>query len=1081
MLNVFKNLKLSVNVSLLGVCSVLITAVALVELAVWQSGQYNRLAQKEVDFLINSDLDHITQGVYNLVKTENEAVQQQVDFNLNVARHVLANAGGVTLSKDSVNWNAVNQLTNTSLSIELPRMIIKSQWLGQNTDPLIETLVVDEVTKLVGETATIFQRMNSKGDMLRVATTVTTETGKRAIGTYIPAFTPDMIPNPVIESVLKGMTYHGRAYVVNEWYLTAYEPIKDKADGVIGMLYVGVKQKTVESRVRQTILNTKVGKTGYVFVLRGNGDDRGRYIISQSGERDGDSILENVDGKVSETTRNLFYRAILLKTNEIITGRYLWKNPGEPEPRWKIVRLTYYEPWDWVIGTSVYEEELQNYQTVLNQGRIKMTRFMIAAGLLITFLIGLFAVFIAWTIIRPVRKLQHAVEIIINGDLDHVVDIQSANEIGVLAHGFNLMTERLNKTMKGLRENEQKYRKIFENAIEGLFQISFEGHFLNVNPSMAHALGYDSPEDLMISVTDFRHQIFACPEDLDAFLSALGKEGEIVTREIQLFCKDKKKVWGSVSVRLVRDNEGNPFLIEGFFMDISSRKIAEEAQRENEYFLQTLMDAIPSPIFYKDMQGFYKGCNVAFETFHKCDRRNIIGKSIYDLATKEMAIRLDEMDKELFQKGGTQIFETSVLYSDGITHNFIFNKALYRNADGTLGGVVGVITDITEQKKLEDQLRQAQKMEAIGTLAGGIAHDFNNILTTIMGYGEILGMLIGKDSAFKVYIDDILVAAEKAKHLTQRLLAFSRKQVIRLDQVDLNEIIRKLDKFLIRIIGEDIEFKISLCDEDLMVMADSGQMELVLMNLATNARDAMPEGGTLSISTENVYLSEGLPDTDISPGHFAVVSISDTGKGMEAAIKQRIFEPFFTTKEIGKGTGLGLSIVYGIIKQHKGEITVYSEPGKGTAFRIYLKIVTGETDKNNEAPLALQQSVMGTETILLAEDNDDVRRLFCNILEGYGYTVIEAVNGEEAVAKYIENKDKIQLLLFDVIMPKKNGKEAYEEIKKINESIRVLFSSGYTSDIIEEKGMLDKGVNLIMKPDSPKLLVSRIREILDKK
>lgn len=406
---------------------------------------------------------------------------------------------------------------------------------------------------------------------------------------------------------------------------------------------------------------------------------------------------------------------------------------------------------------------------------------------------------------------------------------------------------------------------------------------------------------------------------------------------------------------------------------------------------------------------------------------------------------------------------------------------MYKNADGSVGGVVGVIIDISEQKKLEVQLQHAQKMEAIGTLAGGVAHDFNNILTAIFGYGEILGMLIGKDSALKVYIDDILTAAEKAKHLTQRLLAFSRKQVISLKPVDLNEIMRRIEKFLIRIIGEDIEFKTFLCDVELMVMADSGQIEQVLMNLATNARDAMPDGGKLSINTECVYFSEGIPSANMAPGFFAVVSVSDTGKGMDDATKQRIFEPFFTTKELGKGTGLGLSIVYGIIKQHKGEITVSSEPGKGSTFKIYFKLEKEENAENVKLPLFSQDSAMGTETILLAEDNEDVRRLLCNVLEGYGYTVIEAEDGEAAVGKYIENKDKIQLLLFDVIMPKKNGKEAYEEIKKMNPSIRVLFSSGYTADIIQQKGILEEGINLIMKPVSPKVLVSKIREILDSK
>ena len=282
--------------------------------------------------------------------------------------------------------------------------------------------MVDEVTRLVGETATIFQRMNEKGDMLRVATTVKNAEGKRAIGTYIPAVNPDGTPNPVIAAILKGKTYHGRAFVVNAWYLTAYEPIKDGAGNVVGMLYVGVKQKAVESRVRQAILQTKVGKTGYVYVLGGKGDIRGHYIISQRGERDGEDIWETKDGDGRYFIQAIVHKAMALKPGELATERYPWKNPEDPAPRWKIARLAYYEPWDWVIGTSVYEDELQTYRAFLSDGRIRMTGIMGLAGLAITLLIGLVGILIAWTITRPVRQVTQAAETIIQGDLDQVVD-----------------------------------------------------------------------------------------------------------------------------------------------------------------------------------------------------------------------------------------------------------------------------------------------------------------------------------------------------------------------------------------------------------------------------------------------------------------------------------------------------------------------------------------------------------------------------------------------------------------------------------------------------------------------------------
>ncbi len=496
MVNFFRNLRLNIKVSLLGIGSVLITAIALLSLAVWQSGQYNTLAQNEVDSLIDADLDHITQGVYNLVQTENDAVQQQVNYNLNVARHVLANSGVVSLSEDSVIWTATNQFTNAQKRIQLPRMLIGGKWLGQNFNPHVDSAVVDEVTKLVGETATIFQRMNERGDMIRVATTIKDGAGRRAIGTYIPAFDRSGKPNPVTAAILNGKTYHGRAFVVNTWYLTAYEPIKDKAGHLLGMLYVGVKQKAVEMRVRQAILQTTVGKTGYVYVLGGRGEDRGRYIISQGGERDGEDIWGNKDTDGRYVIQDIIAKAITLHPGELTTERYLWQNPGEPVPRWKIARLAYYEPWDWVIGTSVYEDELLKYRAVLSGGRTRMTTIMGLAGLTITLLIGLAGIFVAWTIARPVGQLKEAAEIIIKGDLDHVVDVHSRDEIGALAETFNIMTVRLRQTIEGLQDTQRKLEDIIDFFPDATLVINRDGKVIAWNHAIESMTGVRAEEML---------------------------------------------------------------------------------------------------------------------------------------------------------------------------------------------------------------------------------------------------------------------------------------------------------------------------------------------------------------------------------------------------------------------------------------------------------------------------------------------------------------------------------------------------------------------------------------------------------
>lgn len=386
----------------------------------------------------------------------------------------------------------------------------------------------------------------------------------------------------------------------------------------------------------------------------------------------------------------------------------------------------------------------------------------------------------------------------------------------------------------------------------------------------------------------------------------------------------------------------------------------------------------------------------------------------------------------------------------------------------------------TERQKLEAQLLQAQKMEAIGHLAGGIAHDFNNMLQAIIGYASLLDMRVEEDSPLKTYVAEILNSSEKSADLTKQLLAFSRKQIISPKQIDLNQLIQGMEKMLGRLIGEDVEFETYLANRDLSVVVDPGQIGQVLMNLCTNARDAMPDGGHLSISTEAVQLGEDYIAANIieKPGMYALISVTDTGVGMDDETRQKIFDPFFTTKEVGRGTGLGLSMAYGIIRQHNGHINVYSEMGKGSTFRIYLPLSETVGEVTEAAAATMPRG--GKETILVAEDNEEVRGLIRSVLEGFGYTVITAGDGEEALHKFRENEDRIKLVILDVIMPRKNGKEVYDEITRTNPGMKVLFSSGYTADVISTKGVLEGKMDFISKPVTPHDLLNKIREILDR-
>jgi len=385
--------------------------------------------------------------------------------------------------------------------------------------------------------------------------------------------------------------------------------------------------------------------------------------------------------------------------------------------------------------------------------------------------------------------------------------------------------------------------------------------------------------------------------------------------------------------------------------------------------------------------------------------------------------------------------------------------------------------DVTEKTNLETQLRQAQKAEAIGTLAGGIAHDFNNILTALMGYATLLKDKMDKQNPLQRYVDLILSASQKATDLTRGLLAFSRKQPLNLTPLNVNSAIKETKKLLKRILTEDIEFSVSLTKDDAVVMADRSQIDQILFNLVTNARDAMPNGGELSIKTSITVL-----DNNFAEKHgfgkscrYVLISISDTGIGMDEETKEKIFDPFFTTKEVGKGTGLGLATVYAIVKKHNGYITVDSKPNKGTTFNIYLPSIDVIVE-NKEG--TIKTPMKGQETILVAEDNYEVRCLIREILEQSGYRAIEAIDGEDAIDKFKKNND-VKLVIIDSVMPKKNGHKVYEEIKKIRPHIKTLFISGHTKDVILKKGIESRKFNFIAKPLKVNDFLVKVREVLD--
>jgi two-component system NtrC family sensor kinase len=559
----------------------------------------------------------------------------------------------------------------------------------------------------------------------------------------------------------------------------------------------------------------------------------------------------------------------------------------------------------------------------------------------------------------------------------------------------------------------------------------------------------------------------------DRLLTAFGEPTGVYAWEFQ---NTRTGNWYDCRDQAIRWSDGRLVRME-IATDISERKRAEALLRLQSAALQAAANAI----VITDKNGLIEWVNPAFTELTGYSAEEAVGKNpgvlvksgVHDLAFySEMWATL--LAGEVWRGQMMNRHKDGSIYPEGQTITPV------KDSSGVITHFIAIKRDLTEHRKLEAQLRQSQKMESIGTLAGGIAHDFNNILSAIIGYGEFTLMKMAADDQLRGYIKSMLEAAERAAKLTKELLHFSRKQDINKIQVDLNLIVATFEKFLTKIIGEDITYNTYLYEEPLPVLADGNQIEQMLMNLATNARDSMSSGGTLTVATEHIILDSEFVAAHgyLTPGSFALITVSDNGEGMDEATKQRIFEPFFTTKEVGKGTGLGLSMSYGIIKQHDGYITVYSEPGVGTTFRIYLPL--SQSVARVELPECLEETpVGGTETILLAEDDESIRVLTKKLLREFGYTVIEAVDGQDAVSRFNENSTQIDLIVSDLIMPKMNGKEAVDLMRKVRPEMKAIFSSGYAPENLVDKVVLDGDVYMITKPVSPRDLLRMVRKVLD--
>lgn len=636
-----------------------------------------------------------------------------------------------------------------------------------------------------------------------------------------------------------------------------------------------------------------------------------------------------------------------------------------------------------------------------------------------------------------------------------------------------------------LLSSEKKFRTIFENANDAIALLE-DSLFIDCNPMTERMFGCSreallghSPDEFS---PEFQNHGNISSRDLATEKIRNARDGTAQYFEWRHLNSDGIPIDVEVSLSPVQF-DGRP-LIMAVMRDITQKKQAERDLRESEARFKTLsqefnllLDAIPDTIMLqsRDLEIIWAnraaianfGGRDALTGDRYCYRLVHDTSKPHENCPVLESFRTGVPAKSIMQIRGDMIWEVRAIP--------------VRDDQGAIASVIEIGRDVTEFKKLEQQLIHAQKMEAVAQLSGGIAHDFNNIVTALIGYANLLLMQIPEDSPSRHFAEQILMTSERAAELTRKILTFGRKKVFNLEPVDISDLIAGLKSFLERIIGEEIEIQINLSTDILTVPADCSQMEQVLMNLATNARDAMPDGGLLSISTSRCELDHVFIDTHGfgEEGVYACIAVSDTGTGMDAATVKRIYDPFFTTKEPGKGTGLGLAIVYGIIKEHKGFITVHSIPGAGTTFRIYLPLIRRQAQKSDIK--LIQPDLGGTETILIAEDDEGVRKSAVNFLTGFGYRMLEAADGAEALALFSTFKDEVDLLILDVVMPDKGGREVAETARQIRPDVRVLFNSGYPLDLLQYKGILGKDVHFFTKPVDPRELLTKVREVLDER
>jgi PAS domain S-box-containing protein len=822
------------------------------------------------------------------------------------------------------------------------------------------------------------------------------------------------------------------------------EPIKNPDQKLRGMLVIGVAlQKIIDC-----IAETRIGPSGY------------GYIVNKQGK-----VLMHPDHSLIENGRNLSDLAPVKAAISGQTGCVEYEYQG----RKTLAGYSHVPTTGWgLIVQQPLDEAMAVAITLRNTNIIIMIVTVLVAVILIFTLGGV--------LFKPIKLLKAMVEKVAGGDLTTQASFKSSDEIGALAAAFNNMTTQLRAREEALQQSQEMYRRIVDTSNEGIWMLDKNERTTFVNARMAKILGYRVEEIIGQGV-----ESFLIDQDFQDHKKQMQRHSKGVVDQYECRWKrrDGQTVWTIVSATLIFDAM-NQF--DGSFAmitDISKRKRAENTIRDSEKRYRSIMEASPDPIVTYDMQGSVIYINPAFTRVFGWTYEEVVRKKI-DYVPEEALVETQAMLKKL-QRGESAFgFQTQRYNKNRNIIDIDMSFGVWKTKFGDPAGSVVILRDVTEQKKIAAQLQRAQKLEAIGTLAGGIAHDFNNILSGIFGYSQLAKNHLDNPKRTEKDIDQIIKGAHKATDLVQQILTISRKSIHKKQPLSAHLVIKEALKLLRATIPATIQIKEAIFSKA-TVIADPTKIHQVIMNLCTNAYHAMLEtGGILSVGLKEIKFSQkdGIPGSNIEPGNYLKLEVSDTGHGIESPIMEKIFEPYFTTKEPDKGTGLGLAVVFGIVQEHKGHITVYSEPGLGTTFHVYLPIV----DKSSDPYMKKKEEfvVSGSERILFVDDEENLLRTVKELLEELGYRVNSFQNGTQAFEAYKEDPDCFDIVVSDMTMPGMTGLDLAKKILQLRPTQPVVLCTGH-SELINRKKALKIGISdYYEKPVIISELAKVIRTVIDK-